>query len=183
VRLAFAIQHEPTGTADGLVAAEAWVAGRDVIVLNADNLYPVSAIHALVTLGAPGLVAFDRAALVRESNIDAARIGMFALLTLRKDDTLAAIVEKPGAEDAGDVARAPHISMNIWRFDSRIFDACRRVPLSPRGEHELPLAVGAAIAAGMRLQAVHAHAGVLDLSNRGDIATVANRLGAVAIAP
>ena len=28
--------------------------------------------------------------------------------------------------------------MNVWRFDDRIFDACRDVPLSARGEYELP---------------------------------------------
>lgn len=183
VRLAFAIQPEPTGTADGLLAAESWTAGRDLIVLNADNLYPVDAIRALVTLGGPGLVAFDRDALIRESNIDRQRIGAFAMLTLRGDDTLAAIVEKPGDDYGRDMARAPDISMNIWRFDAAIFDACRGVPLSPRGEHELPLAVGAAVAAGMLLHAVRVRAGVLDLSNRGDIAAVAHRLGAVAATP
>jgi len=183
VRLAFAIQHAATGTADGLLAAEPWAAGRDVIVLNADNLYPVGAIRALVTLGGSGLVAFDRDALIRESNIDPDRIGAFAILTLRADDTLAAIVEKPGAEYRHSETHATEISMNIWRFDAAMFDACRQVPFSPRGEHELPVAVGAAVDAGMLLQAVRVHAGVLDLSNRGDIVTVAQRLGAMEIAP
>ncbi len=183
VRLAFAIQHEATGTADGLLAAEPWAVGRDVIVLNADNLYPVSAIRALVTLGGPGLVAFDRDALIRESNIDPDRIGAFAIVTLRGDDTLAAIVEKPGVEYRHSETDATEISMNIWRFDTAIFDICRRVPLSPRGEHELPVAVGAAIDAGMQLRAVRVRAGVLDLSNRGDIVTVAQRLGAMELTP
>jgi glucose-1-phosphate thymidylyltransferase len=73
--------------------------------------------------------------------------------------------------------------MNIWRFDHDIFAACRDVPLSPRGEHELPLAVALAIDRGMRLRAVRLHAGVLDLSNRGDIADVARRLGDREIQP
>jgi galactokinase len=31
--------------------------------------------------------------------------------------------------------------MNLWRFSPRMFEACRRVPRSARGEHELPQAV------------------------------------------
>jgi len=102
---------------------------------------------------------------------------------MRADDTLAAIVEKPGAGYQHNEADAAAISMNIWRFDAAMFDVCRQIPLSPRGEHELPLAVGAAIDVGMQLRAVRVRAGVLDLSNRGDIVTVARRLGAMAITP
>ena len=101
------------------------------------------------------------------------------MLTLRPDDTLTDIVEKPG--DAPAVGN--WISMNIWRFDQNIFSACRDVPLSPRGEYELPLAVALAISRGMRIHAVRLRAGVLDLSNRGDIADVARRLGDREIQP
>jgi len=173
VRLEFVVQPVPTGTADAMLAAATWIDGRDVLVLNADNLYPVAAIRALVTLGTPGCVAFDRMALIRESNIEATRIGAFAVLTLRADDTLADIIEKP----ADAPATGDWISMNIWRFDRDILSACRDVPLSPRGEHELPLAVALAISRGMQLHAVRLRAGVLDLSHRGDIAEVARRLG------
>lgn len=171
VKVDFVVQPGPTGTADAMLVAEPWAAGRDVIVMNADNLYPVAAIKALVSLGAPGCIAFDRSALIRESNIEASRVGMFAVLSLRPDGTADGIVEKPG-DTAGD-----WISMNIWRFDHDIFSACRDVPLSPRGEHELPLAVALLISRGKRLQAIPFRAGVLDLSHRGDVADVARRLG------
>jgi glucose-1-phosphate thymidylyltransferase len=177
IALAYVVQQTPTGTADAMLAAEPWVAGRDVLVVNADNLYPVAAIRALVELGAPGCVAFDRATLVRESNIEPARIGAFAVMTLRPDGLLTGIVEKP-RDTAGD-----WISMNIWRFDHRIFAACRDVPLSPRNEHELPLAVALAIDRGMQLRAVRLSAGVLDLSSRGDIADLSRRLGDREIRP
>ncbi|MES1259023.1 MAG: sugar phosphate nucleotidyltransferase [Gemmatimonadota bacterium] len=183
LRLAFAVQTDPTGTADAVLTAESWTGGNDFLVLNADNLYPVAAIGALVTLSGPGLVAFDRDALVRESNIEPARIGAFAILTLREDDTLAAIVEKPGDRYEVGARGAPMISMNIWRFGPDFFGACRDVPLSQRGEHELPLAVGLAISRGTRFRAVRIAAGVLDLSNSGDIAAVAQRLGAMEINP
>jgi dTDP-glucose pyrophosphorylase len=176
VKLAFATQASPIGTADALLAATPWFADGDVIVLNADNLYPVAAIAALVNLGEPGCIAFERAALIRDSNIDSARIAAYAILTLRPDDTLAGIVEKPGRDDeragAGD-----WISMNIWRFDAESLAAGRDVAPSPRGELELPLAVALAISRGVRLRAVRMRGGVVDLSNRGDILEMARRLG------
>jgi dTDP-glucose pyrophosphorylase len=179
VEITFVVQQSPTGTADALLTTHDWVASRDFLALNADNLYPVAAIQALVELGAPGCVAFDRIALVSDSNIEAARIGAFAVLTLRDDGTLARIVEKPTTPSSdGD-----WISMNLWRFDGDIFSVCRDVPLSPRGEHELPLAVALGITRGMQLRAIPLHAGVLDLSNRGDIAEVARRLGNREIVP
>jgi len=72
------------------------------------------------------------------------------------------------------------VSMNCWRFDTRIFAACRDVPRSPRGEYELPEAVGLAMRRGLRLRAVPARGPVLDLSRRADAGEVERRLaGAV----
>jgi glucose-1-phosphate thymidylyltransferase len=69
--------------------------------------------------------------------------------------------------------------MNCWRFDARIFDACRDVPRSARGEHELPEAVGLAVRRGVRFRAVPAAGPVLDLSRRADAADVERRLAGV----
>jgi|CXWL01.1.fsa_nt_gi glucose-1-phosphate thymidylyltransferase len=183
VRLAWAIQAEPRGTADAVLAAEAWAAGRDVLVLNADNLYPVNAIQALVTLGGPGLVAFDPEALVREGNIEASRIAAFAILTLRGDGTVAAIVEKPDPAALAAAGPTPWVSMNLFRLDQALFAACHDVTPSPRGELELPTAVTLAIARGTRLQAVMLRAGVLDLSRQDDIAAVAIALAGARCVP
>lgn len=172
----YAVQPEPLGTANAVVAAESWLAGRDSLVLNADNLYPVSAINALVTLGQPGLVAFDPIALVQEGNIEASRIAAFAIVSLHRDGTLAAIIEKPDAAALAAAGPTPWVSMNLWRFDHALVDACRTVPRSARGEFEIPEAVALAIGRGAVLKAVTLRAGVLDLSARGDIAAVAERL-------
>jgi glucose-1-phosphate thymidylyltransferase len=70
--------------------------------------------------------------------------------------------------------------MNCWRFDASIFAACRAIPLSPRGELELPNAVRYSVRElGTPFRAVSVDAGVLDLSSRDDIADVERRLGAV----
>lgn len=176
VHLEWAIQHEARGTADAVLAAEALVADRSFLVLNADNLYPVAAVGALVALGEPGLVAFDRAALLQGSNIDPERVGSFALLKIDAHGYLEALVEKPDP-DAAQVFGGNWVSMNLWRFDHQIFAACRDVTASVRGELELPHAVMLAMHRGQRFRSVTTHAGVLDLSRRGDIAAVAERLG------
>jgi dTDP-glucose pyrophosphorylase len=75
------------------------------------------------------------------------------------------------------------VSMNCWRFDSRIFSACRDVEPSPRGELELPLAVMLAIRRGVRFRAVRARGPVLDLSRRADASEVSRRLRGVDAAP
>ena len=66
--------------------------------------------------------------------------------------------------------------MNCWRFDSRIFDACRAVTPSSRGELELPAAVALAIAQGVRFKVLPAPGPVLDLSRRADAADLSQRL-------
>jgi glucose-1-phosphate thymidylyltransferase len=75
------------------------------------------------------------------------------------------------------------VSMNCWRFDSRIFDACRDVPRSVRGELELPEAVALATRRGVRFKAFPARGPVLDLSRRADAAGVERRLAGLAPRP
>ena len=73
--------------------------------------------------------------------------------------------------------------MNLWRLPPAIFEACRRVAPSVRGERELPRAVGDAIAGGMRLATFRCEDGVLDLSTRRDVAEVERRLAGVEARP
>jgi glucose-1-phosphate thymidylyltransferase len=180
ITLDFLVQQEPRGTADAVLAAEAWAGGGPFLVMNADNLYPVPALRELAGLDEPGLPGFDRDDLVRTGNIEPARLGAFALVDVDDRGYLRRIVEKPGPEYARSHAL---ISMNVWRFDTRIFDACRRVPRSPRGEYELPLAVGFAAGQGVRFRVLPAAGPVLDLSQRADAAEVARRLARVAPNP
>ena len=73
--------------------------------------------------------------------------------------------------------------MNCWRFDQRIFPFCRDVPVSARGEFELPEAVGGAVVAGMKFKTVPARGPVLDLSTRADASEVERRLAGVTPTP
>ncbi len=167
LRLSFAAQPRPLGTAAAVLAAEAFGEDDQFIVINGDNLYPASALAALRELDGPGLIGFVAAALVARSNVPAERLASFGLVRER-DGWLQRVVEKPGpgADTSGEAAL---ISMTCWRFDPSIFHVCRQVQPSPRGEVELPDAVALAVEAGAGFRVVPMAEGVLDLSERGDI--------------
>ena len=182
-RVAFAVQEEPRGTADAVLAAEEFAAGEDFLVINSDNLYPVPALSALRGIGGQGTVLFEREALLRKSNIPAERIRSFAVCVIA-DGYLQSIFEKPDESALRETASKSLVSMNCWRFSSEIFPACREVPLSVRGELELPRAVELSIAQrGARFRVIASDEGVLDLSTRGDIASVSERLQGQVIQP
>jgi dTDP-glucose pyrophosphorylase len=179
--LHFVIQAEARGTADAVLSAEAFVRGRPFLSLNADNLYPVACLRSLVALHGPGLAAFERDELVRSSGIPSDRVGSFALLSVDGDGYLSDLVEKPGTAAVAEAGRRALVSMNVWRFDDRIFRACRDVPLSVRGEFELPEAVRLAVRRGVRFRVVRAKGPVFDLSRREDVPIVAAALAGVEV--
>jgi dTDP-glucose pyrophosphorylase len=178
VRVDYVVQPEAIGTANAILSARSWIGSDPFLAMNADNLYPADALRDLVGLREPGFPAFDADDLVRSSNIPVERVRAFALVEVDDEGYLTRIVEKP----SGDLPHT-YVSMNCWRFDERIFEACRDVPRSARGEFELPEAVGLAAGRGVRFKAVAARGPVLDLSRRADAADVAQRLDAVTPTP
>lgn len=172
----FAVQAEPIGTADALLAAESFVGTDRFLVLNGDNYYPVSSYRALAAMDGAGIAGFDRDVLVRDGNIDPDRIRRYALLQVDGTGRLTGIVEKPDESTYASMGNQALVSMNLWAFTPAIFDACRRVTPSPRGELELPDAVRIALEAGQRIQVVASAEPVLDLASRADIASVGERL-------
>ena len=179
LRVASAVQHQARGTADAVLCASDFV-GTDVfLLLNSDNYYPPALLAEVRRQQPPALPAFNRQALVRDGGIPPERIARYALLDVDPDGSLRRIVEKPDRATLDSLGDAP-VSMNCWLLTPGIFDACRDVPLSPRGELELPLAVQYAIdALGMRFTTVRTDAPVLDLSHREDIPVVAARLESI----
>jgi glucose-1-phosphate thymidylyltransferase len=173
----FAIQDRPLGTANAVLAAEACAGGKPFLALNSDNFYPVRVLERMCQLDGPGLAGFEREALVREGNIDQSRVAKYAVLEVDRAGHLRRIVEKPDEAAWDRIGRDAPISMNCWRFGPAIFEAARAIGLSPRGEYELADAVQHAIdVLGEQFEVVPAREGVLDLSMRGDIPSVARRL-------
>ena len=177
----FAIQAEPLGTADAVAAAEGFSAGDDVLVINSDNYYPLVAFETLRTLGSAGLAAFERTALIDGSNIPPERINKFAVIE-SAGGFMSRIIEKPSDEQIAALPEPICVSMNCWRFSAKIFDACRAIEPSPRGELEITDAVQYAIESlGERFAAPIISAAVLDLSSRGDIVHVQQALQGVTV--
>jgi glucose-1-phosphate thymidylyltransferase len=170
------VQEKPRGTADAVRSVESWTSGEPFMVLNSDNLYPVDALRDVSSLDEPGLPVFARDELIRSSNIPPERVQAFALVEIDATGYVVRIIEKPDADQVGAAGPSAPVSMNCWRFDSRIFAYCRSVPLSERGEFELPQAVDLACRDGVRFRALTAHGPVLDLSRRSDAADLARRL-------
>jgi dTDP-glucose pyrophosphorylase len=182
IQIEFAIQREPLCTADALLCAEKFTAGEFFLSLNSDNLYPAAAYKALKDLNAPGLPAFELETLFRNSNVPRERFASYALLEIEADGFLMRIVEKPDAATFAAWPAPIFLSANLWSFGPRIFEACRQIAPSSRGELELPLAVQYAISTlGERFRVLQFHDGILDLSSRADIASVAARLASVEV--
>ena len=180
IRVHFAVQESPLGTADAVLAAEDFAGSELFLVCNADNYYSVAVLSALRHLREPGLAGFDREALIQRGNIPAERINQFAMVAASPDGFLVAIAEKPDGATASALGSHARVSMNCWVFGPGIFQACRLVSPSPRGELEIQDAVRISITRlGGRFRVVPVEDGVLDLSTRGDIAAVAARLASV----
>lgn len=167
LKISFAIQEQPLGTANA-VAAAADFAGQDrFIVLNSDNFYPAEVLRELVSLPGTGMAGFDRASLIEKSNIPAERVNAFAAATVDEDGALVDLIEKPDVVTGNQL-----VSMNCWLLTPGIFEACRSISPSSRGEYELPDAIRAQIKAGDAVTVTKVYGGVLDLSGRDDIASV-----------
>ena len=183
VRLHWAIQAEPLGTANAVVAAASVVGDLPFLVLNADNYYPPEALQQLAQAEGAATIAFDRDALVRDGNITAERVRAFAVLAVEPSGALRGVIEKPGEslDLTSDAAR--WVGMNCWTITPALVDACARVPRSVRGEFELPEAVALALRDGVPVHAARMALPVLDLSHRTDIAGVVAKLQALVPQP
>ncbi|GAA4908576.1 sugar phosphate nucleotidyltransferase [Tessaracoccus lubricantis] len=177
ITVSYAIQEEPLGTANAVLAAEEFAGDDRVLVINSDNYYPAEALELLADVPGSALVGFTRNGMLTKSNIAPDRIAAFALATADAEGNLDELVEKPSQETIERLGDDAVISMNCWLCTPAIFAAAKAIPMSARGEYEITDAVRRAIEDGDPYKVVKADAGVLDMSNRGDIASVVEALG------
>lgn len=183
IRAHFAIQQQALGTADAVLAADEFAGGSSFVVINSDNYYPAAALAELNRRSGPALVAFARDSLIERGNVDPARVGRFGAVEVDPSGVLASVTADEDRAAASTGGRV-YCSMNCWLFTPRMFEACRAVPLSRRGEKELTQAVRYAIdTLGMRFEAILSEDPVLDLSSRADISRVAALLQTVEAHP
>jgi dTDP-glucose pyrophosphorylase len=179
LRITFAEQASPAGTANAILAARSFAGNDDFIVINGDNLYTARAIAAVAARPGFAIAAYRAGALVERGNIPRHRLHAFAVIEPDERGRLRRIVEKPG----GDVRITDDtlISMNLWAFTPAIFAACERVAPSERGELELAGAIRIVVQDGAAFRLVVLDEGVLDLTERRDIESVTSRLRDVAV--
>ncbi|NUQ64829.1 MAG: nucleotidyltransferase family protein [Pirellulales bacterium] len=177
VRIEFAVQVAPRGTADAVAAAEPFAGGEPFLVINSDNYYPLEALSQLRDQEGFATALFEQEAMFAGSNISADRIRQFAVGKVDQDGRLVRILEKPDPATLAALPRPLWLSMNCWRFGPAIFEACRKIKPSARGEFEIPDAVQYTIdTLGHSFRAVMVRAPVLDLTSRRDIASIAEKL-------
>ena len=123
LKIEFAIQEEPRGTADAVLAAEAFAADDAFVIVNSDNYYPVEALAGLRAMTGPGLAAFSRESMLTDGNIAVERLLKFAVAEADEEGFLRQIIEKPDAAMLKGLKGPLGVGMNCWRFDARIFDA------------------------------------------------------------
>lgn len=171
IRVTWAIQEEPRGTADALMSGREFAGAEPFVMCNCDNLYPESALQTLVAAADETCcaVAFDRDTLLEESNFGAERVRRFAVVVADEDGQLEEIVEKPETPETYTRGGRLWVSMNLYRFTGDIFDACERIEPDPeRGELELTAAVRL-LAAEQDVRVVFSSGAVIDMTGRGDI--------------
>jgi dTDP-glucose pyrophosphorylase len=177
----FAVQREPRGTADAVLAAADFAGSDPFVVLNSDNYYPIEALRALRSASGSATAMFDWESMLA-GNVPEERLRRFAVAQIDASGRLRQILEKPDEAAWAALPRPIWLSMNCWRFGPSIFPACRAIPLSSRGELEIPDAVQYAIhTLGEPFAALLVRAPVLDLTSRADIAALADFLAGIEV--
>ena len=177
LRIGFAIQEKPLGTADAVYSAREYTGDENFLVINSDNYYPVEALSGLQKLEGPGVALFDRKSLVAKSNVSEERILKFAVVKVSNDGYLERIYEKPSEDTVRGLGDPVYVSMNSWIFSPEIYTACSKIRPSERGELELSDAIQYAVdELSVKFQVLKFQAAVLDLSSRSDISAVAEKL-------
>ena len=161
------------------------VIGQGVIGNRHADIYqedPLAELAGVCDLRSERVALFERESMIRQSNISQDRIQAFAIGQIDASGFLDHVLEKPDAATLASMPRPHWLSMNCWRFGPSIFEACRNIEPSKRGELELPDAVQYAIDVLQDpFEVVRIRAPVLDLTSRKDVALVAKKLAGVEV--
>lgn len=168
---------KPLGTADALYCALSHsneLKGKNFSVCNSDNLYSVEALETVKnSKHLNSMINYDRDGFVYDSD----RTGSFAVNIVDDNNYLIDIVEKPEETLIADIKKRfgyVGVSMNLFNFSyDMIFKYLENLPLSPRGEKELPNAVKLMIQdVPKSLYAFNRKEHVPDLTSKKDILIV-----------
>ena len=180
LRVSFAVQAKPLGTADAVLAAHTFTGDELFAVINGDNYYPVEALAALRRQAGAAVAAFSRRSLVEQGNLSVERAATFPVLEADAQGLLTRLLE-PADKRVPEPREDAFVSMNCWLFGPQIFQACRAITPARSGELELPEAVRYLTGRlGEPMRVLPFRLPVYDLTSRADIPGVAARLAGVA---
>ncbi|WP_440991910.1 sugar phosphate nucleotidyltransferase [Haloarchaeobius baliensis] len=128
--ISYAHQSERDGVASALLAAEESVTDDEFLVMLGDNVFRAN-IGAVV--GAFESDGTDGAVLVEE--VPAEEASRYGVCRLDEDGQIEHIVEKP------DDPPSTLVATGLYAFTDDVFDACRRIEPSDRGEYEISDAI------------------------------------------
>ncbi|OKL48501.1 glucose-1-phosphate thymidylyltransferase [Boudabousia liubingyangii] len=179
VKMHFAVQEEPLGTANAVLAAEEFAGEDAFIVVNSDNYYSAGSLTKLAAAEGAAMLGYEREALISGSNIPEDRVAAFAIID-QDGNQLVDMLEKPAPEVLASRPNA-RISMNAFRFTKPVFEACKNIDKSIRGEYELADSLRYLLSHGTPIEVVPVAEGVLDMSRRTDIAAVKDALSGIEV--
>jgi glucose-1-phosphate thymidylyltransferase len=179
VKVSYAIQPEPLGTANAVYAAKDAVGNDSFIIMFYDNVYSTQAIKLLMkTKGEWGAVGYDRNALENPelSNFRKEKIRQCAVMAVDKDYYLIEIIERPGdkQDDYIDSKGRILVNMGLFAFDKRVFDCCTKIEPVERHpgkkEYEIqPVVQYGVDNLGIKFKVEPLYDGVMDLTALEDI--------------
>ena len=132
VKVDYALQKEPLGTANAVYCAKDAAADEPFITMWYDNVYPLEAIKKLVRIKSEwGAIGYDRDSLENPhlTNIKKEKIRQCAVMQVNDDYELLKIIERPGdtLDNYPDPEGKILINMGLFAFNKRIFECCTKI--------------------------------------------------------
>ena len=143
IPITYAHQREQLGLAHALLTAEPYV-DDDFVVMLGDNVFQANLADVVRRQRETDT---DAAFLVEEVSESAA--SRYGVCVTNGDGEIVDVVEKP------DDPPSRLVMTGFYTFSPAIFDACRLVQPSARGEYELTDAIHLLIESGRRIDAIH----------------------------
>lgn len=123
------------GTGAAVKTVEGFVGNENFIMVNGDDLYDPVDIRKLLDADP------EESRICHGIGYPHEDVTKYAAMITDEDGYLKEIIEKPKLNEMpDDEARQIHQALsnpNLWKFTPSVFDALRKVKLSPRGEYEI----------------------------------------------
>lgn len=158
-------QHERKGLAHAISQAEDAVNG-DFLVVNGDNVLGTDLEAVLETQRCPGV---DATLLVEEASLEVARTT--GVLEADDDGRVTGLTEKPGEPPS------TLVTTGVYALPEEIFEHCREILPSDRGEYELADALEKLLEAGGVVETVDLEGWRVNVNRPADLEKASRNLG------